>query len=254
MFKLTILIITRYSHLFSFFILSILSIREITSPGGTRKRLKERLQQLQPEDFTKILSEVFQDVLKLLNHVVSIHELLVAVFSRISIHSNTSSTTTNNNNNNNNTNTNSNGNENIEADKDTNTNGEENSEEENNNSNHINIRSPVAAIKLSPRNANSSITATIPLVNLKLPEDFFIHISNESKEIVYAITELTHVKTARILKTRNEVNSRLSMSEFVPFYDSIQKFIQETESFCGKQCHGLRSTLLAQVCTYKFCL
>ncbi|EDV24143.1 uncharacterized protein TRIADDRAFT_27025, partial [Trichoplax adhaerens] len=73
-------------------------------------------------------------------------------------------------------------------------------------------------------------------------------IINDSKELLCAACELSHVRLAKLLgiRAKDDCLERLTSSDFMVLIRSIHQFIAETEGICGRQMHSLSGTLMAQ--------
>jgi hypothetical protein len=68
----------------------------------------------------------------------------------------------------------------------------------------------------------------------------------ECTEILFSVAELAHVRTARLLKVRSNLHRRLPLEHFHLLHEEVNNFIRDSEQLIGRQCYGLRPSLLAQ--------
>eukprot|EP01122_Echinamoeba_exundans_P015605 TRINITY_DN7487_c0_g1_i1.p1 TRINITY_DN7487_c0_g1~~TRINITY_DN7487_c0_g1_i1.p1 ORF type:complete len:947 (-),score=198.23 TRINITY_DN7487_c0_g1_i1:92-2932(-) len=68
----------------------------------------------------------------------------------------------------------------------------------------------------------------------------------ECAEILFSVAELAHVRTARLLKVRSNLHRRLPLEHFHLLHEEVNNFIRDSELLIGRQCYGLRPSLLAQ--------
>lgn len=71
-------------------------------------------------------------------------------------------------------------------------------------------------------------------------------ILSECTEILFSVAELAHVRTARLLKVRSNLHRRLPLEQFHLLHEEVNGFVRDSEALIGRQCYGLRPSLLAQ--------
>lgn len=67
-----------------------------------------------------------------------------------------------------------------------------------------------------------------------------------SGEVVYAICEEAEQRVARMLRARSEQNARIAVGDFATLFSTCIGFVGTVETIAGRQCYGLRPTVLAQ--------
>ncbi|KAL6076905.1 Vacuolar protein sorting-associated protein 54, variant 4 [Balamuthia mandrillaris] len=169
--------------------------------------IEEKLQNLEIEDFFKLLTAVFRGLMRGLARASFVHELLFAVLTDRAAQKHNSQT--------------------------------QDSSDSSSSSSSPSSSSPRSS---SPRSDNSMMVTNSAVVK----ESYRNQIMNDSLDLLSSVCELMHVKAATVLKNRSAINAKFSLSEFVRFYRCCMRFVRQSEYLCRKQCYGLRGALLAQ--------
>ena len=84
-----------------------------------------------------------------------------------------------------------------------------------------------------------------------LSDSEFVRVKKEWDDIVCSAAEIAHTRIAKLFTVKEEQTQKLVLPDFVRLYKMSDEFIVACENLCGRQCHGLRGSLLSQVCKYK---
>ncbi|KAI9203421.1 Vps54-like protein-domain-containing protein [Polychytrium aggregatum] len=74
----------------------------------------------------------------------------------------------------------------------------------------------------------------------------FTQLGQESSDVVFAISDLAHVRCAKLLSVRSEQNAQLNPKDFYRLFGATWEFIGGGEGLCGRMCFGLKGTMLSQ--------
>lgn len=77
-------------------------------------------------------------------------------------------------------------------------------------------------------------------------EDYREQVLAISAEALYNVCEESQDRVARLLRSRNEQHARLVANELATLFDTCMNFATTVDGIAGRQCHGLRPTVLQQ--------
>lgn len=69
----------------------------------------------------------------------------------------------------------------------------------------------------------------------------------ETSDILFATSDLAHVRCGKLLTLRAEQNSQLNFKDFRKLFEMTWIFVNVGEWICQRSCIGLRGTLMTQV-------
>jgi hypothetical protein len=69
---------------------------------------------------------------------------------------------------------------------------------------------------------------------------------NDCGNILYAATDLTHIRCAKFIAFRQDQNSRLNPNDFYRLFNATWEFLAAGEMLCAKMCFGLKGSILSQ--------
>ena len=69
----------------------------------------------------------------------------------------------------------------------------------------------------------------------------------DSADILFAASDLAHVRCGKLLTLRGEQNSQLNSKDFFKLFEITCWFVNTGEWICQRTCIGLRGTLMTQV-------
>jgi len=67
-----------------------------------------------------------------------------------------------------------------------------------------------------------------------------------SGEVMYTVCEEAEQRVARLLRARSDQHARLPVADFAILFNTCIEFVAVVEGIAGRQCYGLRPTVLAQ--------
>ena len=71
---------------------------------------------------------------------------------------------------------------------------------------------------------------------------------SESSDLLFAASDLAHVRCAKLIGVRSEQNAQLNPKDFYRLFGATWEFVTAGENLCGRMCFGLKGTMLSQVC------
>lgn len=90
-------------------------------------------------------------------------------------------------------------------------------------------------------------TETIIHLCSNIKESYCNQVLTDNKNTMFRFCENSQKEISRILQIRVDQHSKLQLNDFVTTHRFVNKFIEETEKFCHRQCLSLRGTLASQV-------
>lgn len=79
------------------------------------------------------------------------------------------------------------------------------------------------------------------------PRALLNQLKSESSDILYAASDLMHVRCGKLLTLRADQNAQLNFKDFFKLFDITWRFVSVGEQICQRSCIGLRGTILTQV-------
>ncbi|KAI8804520.1 Vps54-like protein-domain-containing protein [Cladochytrium replicatum] len=68
----------------------------------------------------------------------------------------------------------------------------------------------------------------------------------DSAEIVFAVSDFSHVRCAKLVGVRSEQNAQLNPKDFFRLFGATWEFVVAGEAIAGRMCFGLKGTMLSQ--------
>ena len=84
------------------------------------------------------------------------------------------------------------------------------------------------------------------LVEVSVVAEYRERVTTISADAVYRVCEEAQDRVARLLRSRNDQHARLLVQEFATTYDTCMAFATTVDEIAGRQCHGLRPTVVQQ--------
>ncbi|KAJ3050529.1 hypothetical protein HK097_008530 [Rhizophlyctis rosea] len=75
---------------------------------------------------------------------------------------------------------------------------------------------------------------------------------SESSDLLFAASDLAHVRCAKLIGVRSEQNAQLNPKDFYRLFGATWEFVTAGESMCGRMCFGLKGTMLSQAKAFIF--
>ncbi|RKO92475.1 Vps54-like protein-domain-containing protein [Blyttiomyces helicus] len=69
---------------------------------------------------------------------------------------------------------------------------------------------------------------------------------SESSDILFAASDLAHVRCAKLIGVRSDQNAMLNPKDFYRLFGATWEFVAAGENLCGRLCFGLKGTMLSQ--------
>lgn len=70
---------------------------------------------------------------------------------------------------------------------------------------------------------------------------------NDVSDILFACSDLSHVRCGKLLTLRGEQTTQLNFKDFLKLFEVSWKFVVISEWICQRTCIGLKGTLMTQV-------
>jgi hypothetical protein len=93
----------------------------------------------------------------------------------------------------------------------------------------------------------ASITNPATAASTALTSMHYSQMKNEVSDILFAASDLAHVRCGKLLTLRSEQNAQLNSKDFFKLFQTAWRFLGTGEKICQRTCIGLRGTLMSQV-------